>query len=681
MKLILQVFLVLMCGTIFGQCTLNDATGCACKTGGNDCDLLPDITVSWFAIEDYMGGPNEFSQTGNGLNNGRLKITASTPNIGHGPLTVRGTNYFVCNGDTVLGDPGVCPDGSSPRQLIQQRIYHKNSDGTMTYSDHYAGAMTFHPTHNHNHVDDWGVFTLRLEDVNEPDPRKWPIVGQGAKLGFCLMDYGTCSSYLDHCKDTNTTYMFGNTMINGDFPNWGLGGGNYNCSVVEQGISVGWTDIYSENLDGMWIDIPNGTCNGDYYIVAEIDPLNHFQEEDTSNNYTAVPITLTLQDVPGNPNFLITSNQGTEICDGVVAQLSAPAGFNYVWNTGDTTQHITTDTAGTYTVSLSNHCGSGTSAPFNISVLAAPGSTVISGDSLVCEGQSTNLNATGTNIQWYDDNGFMVGTGNTFVSPSLTADRTYFAEDVNIYPGTQNQVGLVDTIGTGGGYFNGSQSMLFDVLTPLKIKSFKVYANGAGSRDIQLQDNGGNIVHGGTYNLPNGESVVQVNYDMTVGTNYRLTVSSASPNLFRSNSNINYPYEIPDTLIIQTTTGGPSFYYYFYDWQIEVGSRTCAGPMSSYFVDVEDCTNIISPESSAFTVNVFPNPSKGQFDLELSGSLSNHFDIKILDILGKNIFEIHNNSANNAVKKSFDLSEMGPGIYLVEVRSGDSIVTKKIILE
>ena len=41
-----------------------------------------------------------------------------------------------------------------------------------------------------------------------------------------------------------------------DFPNYGLGGGSYGCSPVSQGISSGYSDIYGEYLDGMWLDIP-----------------------------------------------------------------------------------------------------------------------------------------------------------------------------------------------------------------------------------------------------------------------------------------------------------------------------------------------------------------------------------------------------------------------------------------
>lgn len=661
-------------GLIEAQCTTTDGTSCVCEDGSNDCDLLPDITVSWYAMDVYLGGPSEYSQSGNGADDGKLKLTGSTPNIGHGPLTVLGSEYFVCDGDTLFGDPGVCPDGSAPRQLITQRIYHRNSDGTMTYSDHWAGAMTYHPTHGHNHVDDWGVFTLRLENPNDPNPLNWPIVGDGAKLGFCLMDYGTCSGYNNHCKDDNTLYSNGNTLLNVDFPNWGLGGGNYNCSPIEQGISVGYTDIYNQNLDGMWINIPPGTCNGDYWIVAEIDPLNHFIEEDETNNYTAVPFTLTLQDVPGNPNFTISSNMGTEICDGELVTLTAPAGLNYVWSTGDTTQSIQVSQAGTYDVSLENHCGTATSAPITIDVLPAPDTISVSGDTLVCEGTSVTLTATDSDVNWYNENGFLVGNGQTFTSASLSAPTTFYAEPLEVTAGVTLNTGIVDTVGASGAYFSGSQYMLFDVMTPIRLKSVKVYANGSGVRDLQLLDQGGNLVYGGSYNLPDGESVVELNYDIPVGSDYQFTAVN-SPNLYRSNTGISYPYEITDTISIFGSTAGPNFYYYFYDWVIEAGLSECAGDVVSFNVNVEDCSGV--REEGSIDFSIYPNPSNGgNVQIELS-AVSQKAKILIYDNSNRLVYSEAISGTIHTVLNN----EFSAGVYTVIVsdESGKSSPKQLII--
>ncbi|MEZ4739580.1 MAG: hypothetical protein R2818_09575 [Flavobacteriales bacterium] len=109
---------------------------------------------------------------------GRLRVTGSTPNIGHGTLNVRGVDrngyrWFLCGTDTIsIYDPNSttafsgCAD---PKQLILQRVYHKNG-ATMTYTERFAGTMTYHASYGHNHVDDWATFTLRTEVPGEPDP-------------------------------------------------------------------------------------------------------------------------------------------------------------------------------------------------------------------------------------------------------------------------------------------------------------------------------------------------------------------------------------------------------------------------------------------------------------------------------------------------------------------------------
>ena len=143
----------------------------------------------------------------------------------------------------------------------------------MSYTERIAGTMTYHPSHGHYHVDDWERMTLRIEDPNEPDPLKWPVVGSGIKVGFCVEDYQSCSTANGHCKDS-----LGNTLTNSQIPNFNLGGGNYGCGNIFQGITVGYTDIYWETLDGQWIDIPAGTCNGQYYVIIEVDPQNFWLE-------------------------------------------------------------------------------------------------------------------------------------------------------------------------------------------------------------------------------------------------------------------------------------------------------------------------------------------------------------------------------------------------------------------
>ena len=74
------------------------------------------------------------------------------------------------------------------------------------------------------------------------------------------------------------------------FPNNGLGTVT-GCSV-DQGIYVGYLDIYSAALYGQWITL-DSVCNGDYSVVSFTDPNNWILEMNDSNNWAAVPWTLT----------------------------------------------------------------------------------------------------------------------------------------------------------------------------------------------------------------------------------------------------------------------------------------------------------------------------------------------------------------------------------------------------
>ena len=130
-KLLALVWVISLPVTLFAQCTTTNATSCVCKYGGTNCDLLPNIEIGhppFFQTGTW--GVIEFSQSGNGADNGRLKVTVSTPNTGYGPLELRTTNVFVCGTDTFIGSPpAICPNGIDyPKILIRQRIFHKNGN-------------------------------------------------------------------------------------------------------------------------------------------------------------------------------------------------------------------------------------------------------------------------------------------------------------------------------------------------------------------------------------------------------------------------------------------------------------------------------------------------------------------------------------------------------------------------
>jgi len=549
-------------------CTISDATGCLCDDNTTSCDLLPDITVAKDLLMSEFYNPEEV---------GIKYISVSTPNIGDGPLRVIPTDWFVCGTDTFF-NPGAaafyCPNGEEAKQMIKQRIYQKQGN-EMFYYDRDAGTMTYHPTHNHMHVDDWGYYTIR-EEIPGQDPLNWPIIGEGKKLGFCLMDYGSCQTHYGDCRDNE------NNVITDNLPNTGLGGGMFTCGKVFQGITVGWTDIYHHNIPGMFVNIPEDICNGNYMVVVHIDPKNNFLEKDETNNVVVAPITLTKQSESGDSAIEIEGS--LELCNGSSTTLRARFGTNFNWSNGETTESITVTEAGTYSCNIVTNCGIVSSRPINVTeipTIQEPTQII-----QICEPQEVSLQLNEETTFWYSDSlgNNLLASASSYTTPIINSSQSYWAQNEVYVPGnTFYNAPKIDSFqysGINAVEYNGK--LMFDVHTPFKLKSFVVRGDTAGVRTFEIRDIDGNLVQDKTVNVSAGTSRVDVDFNLLeVGVNYTLGCLE-HPGFYRNNIGVFFPYETPEILSIHGSSFGDSFYFYFYDWEIELLDKTCLGDLTEF---------------------------------------------------------------------------------------------------
>ena len=69
------------------------------------------------------------------------------------------------------------------------------------------------------------------------------------------------------------------------------------------------------------------------------------------------------------------------------------------------------------------------SSPIDV-IVNGPLNPMVVGDT-ICDAGSLTLSASGSGtINWYDSNGLLVGTGNTFITPILTSSQVYYAQAV-----------------------------------------------------------------------------------------------------------------------------------------------------------------------------------------------------------------------------------------------------------
>lgn len=712
------------------QCTTENAVGCECEDPDQvSCDLLPDITVSWqWGISDYEEYPpggglqdgeinypdNWFEITPEVEAMGRIRVGARTPNIGSGPLNLRGADkdgyrWMICYDGGVADtfsvyDPNwneesYCPDGSTPKHISIQRVYQKKADGSMDFYEVMVGTMEYHPTHGHMHFNEWTIMSLRIPDPeNMENPMEWEIVGNGAKVGFCVMDLGNCSSENAGCRDDESVYDEGELLSQDDFPNYGLGGGGYGCSPISQGISVGYNDTYGSYLDGMFLNIPLGTCNGDYAIVLEVPQV--MIESRLDNNFTWFPVTLTQQtSIPNVPE--ITSSVSGLVCESEVVSLSidAPENTTVLWSDGSSSETIEVSGSGEYSVTLSNseyECD----AVKKITISTIENPTISDEPVVVCKNESAELSVVSEyDVTWYDENMNVVGAGNNFTTPVLNESANYYVSSSF----SDNNVGPAEHEGESN-YSGGNNAigfLSFDALSDFTLESVNVYTNEPGERKFILMNESGDVIAEHTEFIEfcdDEPQTVTLDFSIPAGSNYQIgtdaninesSVGGENPQLKRTGTggNLSYPYILDGKVSINKAVyygqgvndgGGDdytTYYYYLYDWVISGEPTECDAVV--FPVTVEDCSSI---DEILVNMNVYPNPTEGivvvNLGLETEGSVS----LTLSNSIGQNVyFEDLGNLTN--LERSFNWSALPKGIYTIGLTINNQNTFEKIVLQ
>ena len=80
-------------------------------------------------------------------------------------------------------------------------------------------------------------------------------------------------------------------------------------------------------------------------------------------------------------------------------------------------------------------------------------------------------------------------------------------------------------------------------------------------------------------------------------------------------------------------------------------------------------------------LSVYPNPSKDLFNLTFESSIKQDITLSIYNILGENIFRKNISSFLGEYNTSFNLLGFGKSMYMLEIKTNQTITNKKIILE
>jgi len=157
-----------------------------------------------------------------------------------------------------------CVSGSGKRSMLKFDVQTPNIGD----ADLYLGNPADHPElfiysacHGHYHLLGYAIYELLKLDSTPVKVGGNAVVGH--KQAFCLEDLSQVDPSAGPAK--------------------------YTCS--NQGISVGWSDVYGSYLDCQWIDI-TGVPSGRYVLEVQINPARVIREGNYSNNVGRSEVTV-----------------------------------------------------------------------------------------------------------------------------------------------------------------------------------------------------------------------------------------------------------------------------------------------------------------------------------------------------------------------------------------------------
>jgi hypothetical protein len=79
-------------------------------------------------------------------------------------------------------------------------------------------------------------------------------------------------------------------------------------------------------------------------------------------------------------------------------------------------------------------------------------------------------------------------------------------------------------------------------------------------------------------------------------------------------------------------------------------------------------------------MNIAPNPSRGAFQLSMSGIKTNYATITIVNVVGQIIYDKETEVLNGTIKTELHLESAHEGVYFIKTLAGQQTLTKKIVI-
>jgi len=300
------------------------------------------------------------------------------------------------------------------------------------------------------------------------------------------------------------------------------------------------------------------------------------------------------------------------------------------------------------------------------------------------KGQDVTLINRGQELSWYlsESSAVPIYKGDSITIENIDSDRQYFIEATTHHQYDSDFLGEYSHKGTN--QYSGDQlsgGLYFDVSAPVIIEEISVYTDVEGIRTIMIRSEDGTTVYEREFDLTKGRNRLTINANLSQGLDYFIKTDQDanlsrlgfySPRLVRSNTETSYPYKIKDLIQINNSSFGPTYYLYFYDWQVRSADLICVSDRVPFSIIVESSTSV-EEEFENPDVSVYPNPANQSVSIAhpLSYQLMNLY---VYNSLGQRV--------HASVRESqMDTSELPSGLYTIELKFNRQIVRKQLVIQ
>ncbi len=283
---------------------------------------------------------------------------------------------------------------------------------TVTASSNYSNVFTFEWNNGSSDssilVSDASNYTVTVHDTNGCSTTA------STSVSVHPLPQGIISGNTSLCPGESSTL----TASGANSYHWSTGAttpvitvnsnGTYSCTFTN---SYGCTTTQSVTVNVLDTPVLTGNtsfCAGSSTILTATGGDSYFWSTGATSSSIVVntPGTYTVTvsssngcsgsasvNVVQNPSVNVTISGNTVVCSGIGTTLTATSGSSYLWSSGETTQSITVSNPATYSVTVTDANGCTGSSTKTVSMMEQ---AVISGNTHICEGESTTLSVSGT---------------------------------------------------------------------------------------------------------------------------------------------------------------------------------------------------------------------------------------------------------------------------------------------